>query len=145
MITSELKLGWGIECCVYDVGYNLVYKVYPDNCEATIAHKLQCIAFNAGLAPEPFNVYENGYFSEKVVIVLEHLSFPEIVLWMDVKTDLLGKLLRLFNIRTYDDHCGNFGIRADGTLCIIDFGGYGLKHSDIVREFYENNYTFKYR
>lgn len=132
-------IGNGIECNVYDVGDDIVYKEYVRNKWhsqsrqkqlARTAFELQCIAAKTGLAPAVIAYTGIGYYSEKVKIYKnftdsERIKFPE------QKSELMDKITEVFEGPLFDDHKGNFGLKDDGTLCVIDFGMAGFSGTPV--------------
>lgn len=145
---EDLAIGFGIECNVYDVGDNTVYKKYDRNQylseakqkqHARAAFELQRIAAKAGIAPAAISYDGIGYYSEKVRVYGD-LNDSEQENFLDGIQKLKSKIDNIFQPGWNDDHPGNFGVKDDGTLCIIDFGLAGFSKTSVgikIKEKYE--------
>ncbi len=133
------KLGYGVECQVYEVNSKIVCKnftttsinLHPEPEQAQFAYRMQRIAHRYGLAPRALAIEGNQYYSERVDSLFdmggctyefkESEEFQEFA--KQVKKALGGDYA--------DNHSGNIGRLPDDKLCVIDFGICGMAYSKI--------------
>lgn len=141
-------IGQGVECQVYDVGDNIVYKAYYGQIaknlaigeailvEAKFAFRLQCIAYEAGIAPEPIAIAGGGYFSRMVEPLEKRMTWQR---WKRFKlteqwTKFIKTIDRIFGGAIWDLHDGNVAWDNDGNLCLIDFGYVGKENTEVGKQ-----------
>ena len=133
---AKIKIGYGLECTVYDVGNGRCYKKYVCSDDVDCAYQNAKLAFEAGIAPEVYERDKNGYYTETVEVfgylcddcqkqfscfdgfcnrifnIIGHQKYQELC---DTICELFGKNA------VFDLHIGNIG-RKNGKLVAIDFG-----------------------
>jgi hypothetical protein len=129
------KIGHGTECIVFDVGYNIVYKM-PD-LEYTDMNKIECMfvaqtkAAELGLAPDTIAIDDEGYYSEKVLVLGEMANtFKKQIRAYRIKELLKRRMQKVLGVWWTDCHPGNVGIKGFHAVC-IDFG-WGLAEDLLV-------------
>jgi len=134
IVTEQTKIGFGIECEVFDVGNGRCFKKYKTIENAEIACENAKRAFNADIAPEVYERGEMGYYTE----IVETFDNPCLECYEDRCTgndcepqvmyrsreyqELCATMCKLFGRCANNDlHISNIG-RKDGKLIAIDFG-----------------------
>lgn len=136
MISFEIKehIGGGVECEVYNIGDNIVYKEYADANTARFAFEMQQIAYNNGIGPMVIAVDKNGYYSERV----KPLGTGKTTIkWKQLEKSLeyenfRENIFEVFGDYFLDNHNGNIARLSDGKLCLIDFGGFGFQNCPVA-------------
>ena len=139
-ITTLKRIGYGVECQVYEINSKIVCKVFkqrhkgqnPQPKQAEFAYRMQRIAYRYGLAPRPLALEDNQYYSERAESFdiigysgswYKFKDTQEFQEFIDQVFEVLGDYR--------DSHSGNIARLLNGKLCCIDFGVCGFKHSKI--------------
>ena len=141
-ITGLNRLGFGVECQVYEVNDKIVCKNFargrekpphPEPKRAQFAYRMQKIAYRYGLAPRPLAIEHNQYYSERATSVditgYDGLRFR----FKESKEyqKFSKQLEKIIGGEFADGHSGNIARLPNGELCCIDFGICGMSLTKI--------------
>ena len=125
MDTDMLKyIGGGVECKVYRIDNNTVYKEYGSVRRAKFAYIMQRLAHKHKLAPKAYEFDRYGYKSEFAepfdIAGIRYIKYQGI---KDLKPfeDFLLRVAKVFGEGFFDHHSGNVA-SYHGEFCLIDFG-----------------------
>lgn len=123
----------GVECEFIDLenGYGL--KLFPSKFKRDLVFHNQELCAEYDLGPEVGervdfpSMNRWGYITEKVETLFDNSStYQKMRAWETAHADetlrILDKIENVTGICFEDDHCKNWGKRADGSLVWIDFG-----------------------